>query len=101
MRGDSLEGGDHLLSKGSLDRISLLSFGSDHSHPISPLSMSDMESLAPLLLPLPPTPEMMYDFEELENENDFCDNEDTVFSMEPHDNLDTPPLSENVEKDTN
>ena len=90
VRDDSLEGGDSLLSKGSSDRMSLLSFGSDHSRPISPLSMSDMESLAPLLSPLPPTPEMTYDFEE----NDFCDNEDTEFSMEPHDSLDTPPLPE-------
>ncbi len=39
------------------ERISPLSFGSDQPRPITPLSISDTESLAPMLSPLPPTPE--------------------------------------------
>ena len=92
VRDDSLEGGSSILSKDSSDRLSPSSFRSDHSRPVSPLSMSDTESLAPMLSPLPPTPEMMYDFEELED--DLCDNQDTEFKVEPHDSLETPPLPE-------
>ena len=97
-RDDSLEAASSLLSKDSSDRISPLSYLSDQSRPISPLSFSDTESIAPLLSPLPPTPEMMYDFVELEE--DLFDKEENEFDMEPRNNRDTPPLPEYVSNPT-
>lgn len=98
VRDDSLEAASSLFSKDSSDRISPLSYLSDQFRPISPLSFSDTESIAPLLSPLPPTPEMMYDFVELEE--DLCDNEENKFDVEPRNNLDTPPLPEYVSNST-
>lgn len=90
IRDDSLE--ESLVSKESSGRISPLSFVSDQSRPVSPLGVSDTESLAPLLSPLPPTPEMTYDFEDLED--DLCDEDDFQMNMDAHNSLDTPPLPE-------
>ncbi len=97
---DSLDGGSSVVEKAS-DRMSPLSFASEQSRPVSPLSMSDTESLAPLLSPLPPTPEMFCDLDDLPEDLEK-ELPEVSLDVESHDSLDTPPIPEDAaaEEDT-